>query len=108
MADQFRRAEVSTADVVSIPTSGAVNPRRALPPAASHAHLSSSGKRPRTTIVETAVPRLALSKREGAQSLGVSLDFFEGHVMHELRIVRRGRRRLIPVAELSSGPSGTS
>jgi len=30
----------------------------------------------------------------------VSVDFFEEHVMHELRIVRRGRRRLIPLAEL--------
>ena len=44
--------------------------------------------------------RLALSKAEAAAALGVSVDFFEEHVMHELRIVRRGRRRLIPVDEL--------
>src|SRR5438874_12089378 len=44
--------------------------------------------------------RLALSKQEAAEALGVSVDFFEEHVMHELRIVRRGRRRLIPVREL--------
>ena len=44
--------------------------------------------------------RLALSKLEAADALGVSVDFLEGHVMHELRIVRRGRRRLIPVGEL--------
>jgi excisionase family DNA binding protein len=44
--------------------------------------------------------RLALSKIEAADALGVSVDFLEGHVMHELRIVRRGRRRLIPVGEL--------
>lgn len=44
--------------------------------------------------------RLALSKIEAAEALGVSVDFLEGHVMHELRIVRRGRRRLIPVGEL--------
>lgn len=44
--------------------------------------------------------RLALSKREAADALGVSVDFLEEHVMHELRIVRRGRRRLIPVREL--------
>ncbi len=31
----------------------------------------------------------------------MSVDFFEEHVMHELRIVRRGRRRLIPVRELA-------
>jgi excisionase family DNA binding protein len=44
--------------------------------------------------------RLALSKAEAAAALGVSVDFFEDHVMHELRIVRLGRRRLIPVDEL--------
>jgi excisionase family DNA binding protein len=44
--------------------------------------------------------RLALSKVEASEALGVSVDFFEQHVMPELRIVRRGRRRLIPVAEL--------
>ena len=48
-----------------------------------------------------AVPRLALSKSEAAEALGVSVDFLEEHVMHELRIVRRGRRRLIPVAEIT-------
>ena len=47
-----------------------------------------------------AVPRLALTKAEAAEALGVSVDFFEDHIMCELRIVRRGRRRLIPVAEL--------
>jgi excisionase family DNA binding protein len=45
-------------------------------------------------------PRLALSKVEAASALGVSVDFFEDHVMHDLRIVRLGRRRLIPVDEL--------
>lgn len=47
-----------------------------------------------------ALVRLALSKREAADALGVSVDFLEEHVMHELRVVRRGRRRLIPVSEL--------
>lgn len=46
------------------------------------------------------VPRLALSKAEAAEALGVSVDFLEEHVMHELRVVRRGRRRLIPITEL--------
>ena len=48
-----------------------------------------------------AVPRLALTKAEAAEALGVSVDFLEDHVMCELRVVRRGRRRLIPVAELT-------
>ena len=47
-----------------------------------------------------AAVRLALSKREASEALGVSVDFFEEHVMHELRMVRRGRRRLIPIGEL--------
>lgn len=44
--------------------------------------------------------RLALSKAEAARALGVSVDFLEEHVLSELRIVRIGRRRLIPVSEL--------
>ncbi len=48
----------------------------------------------------TLVPRLALSPEEAARSIGVSRDFFDLHVMPELRVVRRGRRRLIPVPEL--------
>lgn len=44
--------------------------------------------------------RLAVSKAEAAQTLGVSVDFLEAHVLAELRVVRVGRRRLIPVAEL--------
>ena len=44
--------------------------------------------------------RLALTRAEAAASLGVSLDSFERHVQPELRVIRRGRLRLIPVAEL--------
>lgn len=47
-----------------------------------------------------AIPRLSLSKQEAADALGVSIDFFDEHIAHELRMVRRGRRRLIPVREL--------
>ncbi|MGH2857538.1 MAG: hypothetical protein ACRDMJ_08630 [Solirubrobacteraceae bacterium] len=51
-------------------------------------------------VVQTTVPRLALSKVEAARTLGVSVDFLENHVLHDLRMVRRGRRLLIPIAEL--------
>lgn len=44
--------------------------------------------------------RLALSKVDAANALGVSVDFFEDHIMSEVRIVRRGRRRLIALTEL--------
>jgi excisionase family DNA binding protein len=43
---------------------------------------------------------LALSPNEAAQALGVSRDYFDEHVKHELRVVRRGRRILISIAEL--------
>lgn len=44
--------------------------------------------------------RLAVSRGEAAAALGVSVDFFDAHVAHELRCVRRGRRRLYAMAEL--------
>lgn len=46
--------------------------------------------------------RLALTKREAAEAIGVSVDSFERHVQHELKIVRRGSLRLIPVRELEA------
>jgi len=45
-------------------------------------------------------PRLALSPDEAAGLLGVSRDYLDEHVIGELRIVRRGRRILIALAEL--------
>jgi hypothetical protein len=47
-----------------------------------------------------AVPRVTLTRAEAAASLGISIDSFERHVQPELRIIRRGRMRLIPVVEL--------
>jgi excisionase family DNA binding protein len=46
------------------------------------------------------VPRLALTLDEAALSLGVSRDFFDEHIRHDLRLVRLGRRPLVPVREL--------
>jgi excisionase family DNA binding protein len=46
------------------------------------------------------VPRLLLTRAEAAKALAMSLDSFERHVQHELRVVRRGRLRLFPLAEL--------
>jgi hypothetical protein len=44
--------------------------------------------------------RLALSKAEAAEAIGCSVDFLEEHVLRELRVVRRGRRVFVAVAEL--------
>jgi hypothetical protein len=49
---------------------------------------------------QNGVPRLALSKTEASDALGVSVDYFEDHIQPELRIIYRGRRRLIPVREI--------
>jgi excisionase family DNA binding protein len=43
---------------------------------------------------------LALSIEDAARVLSVSRDSFERHVMNELRLVRVGRRLLVPVREL--------
>ena len=47
-----------------------------------------------------AVPRVTLTKPEAAAALGISVDSFERHVQPELRVIRRGRMRLIPLSEL--------
>ncbi len=48
----------------------------------------------------SSIPRIALTPAEAAAAIGVGPDFFEANVAPELRIVRRGRKRLIPVVEL--------
>jgi excisionase family DNA binding protein len=45
-------------------------------------------------------PRLALSPDEAAAALGVSRDHLDEHIAHELRSVRRGRRKLVAIREL--------
>lgn len=47
-----------------------------------------------------AVPRITLTKREAADSLGMSVDSFERYVQPEVRVIRRGTLRLIPVKDL--------
>jgi excisionase family DNA binding protein len=37
---------------------------------------------------------------EAAEALSVSRDFLDQHIRHELRVVRRGRKVLVPVREL--------
>ncbi len=46
------------------------------------------------------VPRIALTPPEAAAAIGVGPDFFDENVAPELRLIRRGRKRLIPVIEL--------
>lgn len=48
----------------------------------------------------TSIPRIALTPPEAAAAIGVGPDFFDQEVAPELSIVRRGRKRLIPIQEL--------
>jgi excisionase family DNA binding protein len=45
-------------------------------------------------------PRLALTRTQAAEALGVSLKTFERHIQADLRLVRVGRLRLFPIREL--------
>lgn len=56
-----------------------------------------------STELQVDVPpilRLALSPDEAAEALGVSRDFLDEHIGPELRWIRRGRRKLVAIAEL--------
>ncbi len=48
----------------------------------------------------TSVPRIALTPPEAAAAIGVGPDFFDANVAPEIRLIRRGRKRLVPVHEL--------
>lgn len=46
------------------------------------------------------VPRLALNVKEACAAIGVSWDVWREHVEPDVRLVRLGTRKLVPVAEL--------
>jgi hypothetical protein len=46
------------------------------------------------------VPRIALTQQEACAALGCSEEVFVEHIRPNLRVVRRGRKRLFPVDEL--------
>ena len=46
------------------------------------------------------IPQLALRPEQAAQALGVSRSFFFAEILPELRVVRRGRLRLVPLRSL--------
>jgi excisionase family DNA binding protein len=50
--------------------------------------------------LDAPIPRVALTVPEAAASIGVGVDFFNENIRPELRVVRRGSKRLVPVAEL--------
>jgi hypothetical protein len=50
--------------------------------------------------LEAPIPRFALTIPEAAASIGVGVDYFNENVRPELALIRRGSKRLVPVAEL--------
>ena len=64
-------------------------------------HLLANGSsRHRAKDRKRALPRLSVSPDEAAEMLGVSRDYFDEHILPDLRIIRRGRRILVPLTEL--------
>jgi excisionase family DNA binding protein len=55
----------------------------------------------RTTRHQNA-PILALSVEQACEALGVSWDTWRVHIEPDVRLVRLGRRKLIPVSELQA------
>lgn len=50
--------------------------------------------------LKVTIPRIALTPPEAAAAIGVGPDFLDQQVAPELRFIRRGRKRLVPVIEL--------
>ena len=48
----------------------------------------------------SAVPRLALNVKEACAALGICWDVWREHVEPDIRLVRIGSRKLVPIAEL--------
>jgi hypothetical protein len=46
------------------------------------------------------VPRVALTREEVAAAIGISVDSFARHLQPDVRMVRLGKLRLVPVIEL--------
>lgn len=46
------------------------------------------------------VPRLSLNVKEACDALGVSWDTWREHIEPDVRLVRIGSRKLVPVVEL--------
>jgi hypothetical protein len=63
------------------------------PPKASHPSSPQFDRKPRT-------PALALNVEQACAALAVSHDTWKDHIEPDVRIVRVGRRKVIPVTEL--------
>jgi hypothetical protein len=90
------RHEQPVADLASI----VAIPGQISLPADARAPTARSPSRSEGSTRASGTPRLAVTRAEAARALGMSVNSFERHVQPELRIVRRGKLRLIPVREI--------
>jgi len=94
VANDLRRASASLEALPALPA------KLSAPPGGMRATADRAALTEPSTGGQNTLPRLSVSPGEAAEMLGVSRDYFDEHVLHELRIVRRGRRILIALAEL--------
>jgi hypothetical protein len=59
-----------------------------------------SGEKRTADTGDPRIPRLAVSIAEACGALGVSHDFWHEHIAADIRIIRRGRRKLVALDEL--------
>jgi hypothetical protein len=50
--------------------------------------------------ITISTPPIAVSRETAAEMVGMSIDSFERYVQPEVKIIRRGKLRLVPVEEL--------
>lgn len=67
---------------------------------ASASAVGSGGEETVAKKLPASIPRIALTPSEAAAAIGVGPDFFDANVAPQLRVIRRGRKRLVPVSEL--------
>jgi excisionase family DNA binding protein len=53
-------------------------------------------------VQKRSAPTLALGVEQACEALGVSWDTWRAHIEPDVRLVRLGRRKLIPVSELQA------
>lgn len=53
-----------------------------------------------TAPLKAPIPRIALTTAEAAAALGVGETHFNTYIRPDLRLVRRGRKVMVPVREL--------
>lgn len=78
---------------------GEERPTRAVTPRGQSSRSSRSASRPAGRPVQS-VPRLLLTRKEAAASLGMSLDTFERRVQPVIKLVPCGQLVLVPLREL--------